>query len=38
MEWETQLMRVYCDVYEHYQPHLWLYCNNLGVGPISGAE
>ncbi len=29
MEWETQLMRVYCDVYEHYQPHLWLYCERM---------
>jgi hypothetical protein len=29
MEWETQLIRLYCDVCDHYQSHLWMYCERM---------
>jgi len=29
MEWEIQLIKVYCDVDEQYQSHLWMYCERM---------
>ncbi len=29
MEWQTQLITVYCDVCEQYQSHVWMYCERM---------
>ena len=29
MEWEIQLITLYCDVSEQYQSHLWRYCERM---------
>lgn len=29
MDWEIQLIRLYCDVYDQYQSHLWRYCERM---------
>jgi hypothetical protein len=29
MEWETQLIRLYCDVCDQYQSHLWRHCERM---------
>lgn len=29
MDWETQIIQLYCDVCEHYQAHLWRYCERM---------
>jgi len=29
MEWEIQLITLYCEVFEQYQSHLWMYCERM---------
>ena len=29
MDWETPLIRLYCEVGEQYQSHLWGYCERM---------
>lgn len=29
MEWQTQLVTLYCDVCDQYQSHLWSYCERM---------
>jgi len=29
MDWETQVIQLYCDVCEQYQSHLWMYCERM---------
>ena len=29
MDWETSLIRLYCEVWEQDQPHLWRYCERM---------